>query len=123
MSNLAPERVVHHGLSEHSSTLKMIGSTFGLHSMTARDAHAEDLGQVLHHKPRRPVPAGAIPTSAQVIGPVSDAAALCSADSGPSVSPAPVHAGHHPAHPHEPVQPQVNGMDAFGREFRANREA
>jgi hypothetical protein len=41
--------------------------------------------------------AGAIPTSAQVIGPVSDAAALCSADSGPSVSPAPVHAGHHPA--------------------------
>jgi phospholipase C len=123
VSNLAPERVVHHGLFEHSSTLKMIESTFGLHSMTARDAHAEDLGQVLQHKPRRPVPAGAIPTSAQVIGPVNDAAALCSADSAPSVSPAPVHTGHHPANPSKPVRPQVNGMDAFGREFRSNHKA
>ena len=59
-----------------------------------------------------------------MLGPVSDAAAVCSADSVPSVSPAPVHAGHHPRRdPHKPVRPQVNGMDAFGREFRANREA
>src|SRR6202000_992880 len=80
VSNLAKPQVVHHGPFEHTSTLKLIESTFGLNALTARDAHAENLGQVLEHSPRRPVPAGAIPTSAQVLGPVSDPAAVCSAD-------------------------------------------
>ena len=115
--------VVHHGPFEHTSTLKMIESTFGLRPMTARDAHAENLGQVLQRGPRRPVPAGAIPTSAQVLGPVSDAAAMCGAGSVRSTSPAPVHHGHGPGHHLDGAVPstvpqQVNGMSAFGRQFR-----
>jgi phospholipase C len=106
---------------EHASTLKLIESTFGLASLTARDAHAQNLGQVLQRSPRRPVPAGAIPVSSQVLGPVSDAAAICSADSIPSVSPAPKHVGKHPAH--IPVLPQSgsptgSGMAGFGRQYR-----
>jgi phospholipase C len=122
VSNLAPAQVVHHGPFEHASTLKLIESTFGLQSLTARDAHAENLGQVLDHKPRRPVPAGAIPTSGQVLGPVSDAAAMCGADSVQSVSPAPTHVGRghgHGATPtHRSGTPTGAGMDNFGRELR-----
>jgi phospholipase C len=121
VSNLAAARVIHHGPFEHASTLKLIESTFGLASLTARDAHAQNLGQVLQRSPRRPVPAGAIPVSSQVLGPVSDAAAICSADSIPSVSPAPKHVGKHPAH--IPVLPQSgsptgSGMAGFGRQYR-----
>ena len=123
VSNLAPAKVVNHGPFEHTSTLKLIESTFGLKALTARDAHARDLGQVLDSKPRRPVPAGAIPTSSQVLGPVSDAAAMCSADSVPSVSPAPVRKGTPPSERPEQYKsghPTGSGMDAFGREFRQN---
>ncbi|HKN96226.1 MAG TPA: alkaline phosphatase family protein, partial [Pseudonocardiaceae bacterium] len=74
VSNLAPARVVHHGPFEHTSTLKLIESTFGLSPLTARDANAENLGQVLEREPSRPVPAGAIPRSSEVLGPVSDTA-------------------------------------------------
>jgi phospholipase C len=120
VSNLAPARVIHHGPFEHASTLKLIESTFGLQPITARDAHAENLAQVLEHKPRRPVPAGAIPTSSEVAGPANDAAAVCSAASVQSVSPAPVHVGKH--YPHVPVlsqpgKPSGAGMAAFGREL------
>jgi phospholipase C len=120
VSNLAPAQVVHHGPFEHSSTLKLIESTFGLHPITARDAHAQNLGQVLEHSPRHPVRSGVVPTSAQVLGPVDDPAAVCSADSVQSVSPAPAHTGRRgPDDASPPVyQPQVAGMDAFGREFR-----
>jgi phospholipase C len=96
VSNLAEPTVIHHGPFEHASTLKLIESTFGLHPITARDAHAENLGQVLRPVPRRPVPAGAIPTSSQVLGPVSDPAAICSADSVQSVAPKPLRHGHGP---------------------------
>jgi phospholipase C len=118
VSNLAPARVEHHGPFEHASTLQLIESTFGLRSITARDAHAENIGRVLERHPRRPVPAGAIPTSAQVLGPVSDAAAMCGADSVQSVSPQPVHVGAHPHDTPAPTPPQVAGMDAFGRQIR-----
>ena len=122
VSNLAPSGVVHHGPFEHASTLRMIESTFGLRPLTARDAHAQDLGQVLRRSPRRPVPAGAVPTSAQVLGPVDDAAAVCSADSVPSTSPKPVKVGHRPPHPPKPpTRPQVNGMDSLGRELRGRQ--
>src|SRR6266568_3129553 len=77
VSNLAASHVVHHGPFEHASTLKLIESTFGLQPMTARDRYAENLGDVLLRQPRRPVPAGAIPTSAEVAGPANDAAAVC----------------------------------------------
>jgi phospholipase C len=63
VSNRAPARIVHDGPFEHASTLKLIESTFGLQPLTARAAHAKDLGRVLEHSPRRPVHPHAIPTS------------------------------------------------------------
>ncbi len=121
VSNLAPAQVVHHGPFEHASTLKMIESAFGLQSMTARDEHAQDLGQVLERHPRRPVRDGAIPTSAQVLGPVSDAAAVCGADSVRSISPQPVHQGHGHGGKGPEFAPQVPGMANFGREYKRNQ--
>jgi phospholipase C len=121
VSNLAAARVVHHGPFEHTSTLKLIQSTFGLPSLTARDAHAENLGQVLLRAPRRPVPSGAIPTSGQVLGPVNDPAAICSADSVQSVSPPPVRRGHGGGRPTTPARsgwPTGAGMAAFGEHYR-----
>jgi phospholipase C len=118
VSNLAPARVEHHGPFEHTSTLRLVESTFGLRSITARDAHAENLGRVLARHPRRAAPAGAIPTSAQVLGPLSDAAAMCGADSVQSVAPRPVRVGRHPHDLPAPTAPQVAGMDAVGRQIR-----
>jgi phospholipase C len=121
VSNLAPAQIVHHGPFEHTSTLKLIESAFGLAPITARDAHAENLGQVLQHSPRSPVRPGAIPTSSQVLGPVSDPAAICSADSVQSVSPDPRHHGKRPDGPpvyHQSGVPTGAGMAGFGREFR-----
>ena len=90
VSNLAAARVAHDGPFEHTSTLKMIETTFGLHPLTARDSNAKDLAQVLQRKVRTPVPQSAIPTSSQVPGPTDDLAAVCSAASVQSVSPPPV---------------------------------
>jgi phospholipase C len=120
VSNLAPARVVHHGPFEHTSTLKLIESTFGLNPLTARDANARDLGRVLLREPRHPVPAGTIPTSGQVPGPANDAAAVCSATSVRSVSPDPVERGGDDGEGGDakPFAPQVNGMSAFGVELR-----
>ena len=61
VSNRARRRVVHDGPFEHTSTLKMIESTFGLHPLTARDANAMDLRRVLRHETRHPVPPGPHP--------------------------------------------------------------
>ena len=121
VSNLAAARVVHHGPFEHTSTLKLIESTFGLPPLTARNAHANDLGHVLQRSPRRPVPAGAIPTSSQVLGPVSDPAAVCSADSVQSVSPAALRVGRKPRGAstlYPSGLPTGAGMVGFGREYR-----
>jgi phospholipase C len=93
VSNRARRKVVHDGPFEHTSTLKMIESTFGLHPLTARDAHARDLRQVLRHEARHPVHPGLIPTSNQVPGPDTDAATVCSASSVQSVAPPPVSKG------------------------------
>jgi phospholipase C len=126
VSNLAERGIVHHGPFEHASALKLIESTFGLTPLTARDANAENLGRVLLDRPRRhPVPAGAIPTSAQVFGPADDADAICSADSVQSVSPKPLHAGKGP---HSDVliprsgTPTGAGMVGLGRELRAKQQ-
>jgi phospholipase C len=121
VSNLAPGRVVHHGPFEHTSTLRLIESAFGLQSLTARDANAKNLGHVLERSPRHHVPAGAIPTSSQVLGPVSDAAAICSAASVQSVSPPPLRAGHRHDGPivlHQSGSPTGAGMVGFGRHYR-----
>jgi phospholipase C len=121
VSNLAEPAVIHHGPFEHTSTLKLIESTFGLNPLTARDTNAENLGQVLRPVPRRPVPAGAIPTSSQVLGPVSDPAAICSAGSVPSVAPKPLRHGRGPHT--SAVLPQSGwptgaGLAAFARQQR-----
>ena len=125
VSNLARRQVAHHGPFEHASTLKLIETTFGLHSLTARDAHAENLGKVLDRSPRHRVPADAIPTSSQVLGPVSDPAAICSADSVQSVAPTPVRVGRHPGSP-PPFSPSGwptgSGMAGFGAHFRKEQD-
>src|SRR6266545_2739291 len=121
VSNLAHARVVHHGPFEHTSTLKLIESTFGLQPLTARDANAKNLGDVLPRAARRPVPAGMIPTSSQVPGPASDAAAVCGIHSVQSVSPPPTHHGKPPAGTHVLPQsgsPTGAGMVGFGRQYR-----
>jgi hypothetical protein len=56
-----------------------------------------------------------------VLGPVSDPAAICSADSVQSVSPEPVHTGR--GKPHHTLIPQSGsptgaGMVGFGRKYR-----
>jgi phospholipase C len=118
VSNLAPARVVHQGPFEHTSTLKLIETTFGLQSLTARDAHALNLGDVLERAPVNRVPSGAIPTSSEVPGPADDAAAVCSATSVQSVSPPPAHFGTPDGEP--PVFPRSgwptgSGMAGFSR--------
>jgi phospholipase C len=118
VSNLAPAGVIHHGPFEHASTLKLIESTFGLQALTARDANALNLGDILDRNPHRPeVPAGSIPTSAEVPGPSNDAAAVCSAASVPSVSPVPVRVGEPLGRPIAPRSgwPTGSGMAGFGR--------
>jgi phospholipase C len=119
VSNLADRRVVHHGPFEHTSTLKLIESTFGLPSITARDANALDLGLVLRDGPRRDrVPQGAIPASDQVVGPVNDAAAMCGASSTQSVSPEPLrrHVGpDRSGYVAESGSPAGAGMATFGK--------
>jgi phospholipase C len=117
VSNLARAEVVHHGPFEHASTLKMIETTFGLHAITARDANAQNLGMVLENRPRHPVPAGAIPTSAQVPGPADDAAAICGVHSVQSVSPAPTHRERDDRSVAPIEIPNSSGMATFGREF------
>ena len=124
VSNLARARVVHHGPFEHTSTLKLIESTFGLPSLTARDANARDLGEVLHRS-ARPIPADAIPTSSGVPGPANDAAAVCSATSVQSVAPVPTRTGDRPATAPKlflPGFPTGSGMVGFGREHRKGKE-
>ena len=118
VSSFAPARVASAGPFEHTSSLKLIESTFGLQPLTARDANARDLRQVVRHGLRSPIPAGAIPTSSQVPGPDSDAAAFCSAASVQSVSPPPVSKGKHHAAAHATVQPTDRpglGMGALAR--------
>src|SRR6202044_665549 len=117
VSNLVrPHQVVHDGPFEHDSSLALIESTFGLNPLTARDKHARNLSEFLLPAPlprRLAVPPASIPTSSDVIGPATspppgsllqvlegtaayDPADICSGDSVPSVSPAPV---NHPSRP------------------------
>ena len=121
VSNLASARVAHDGPFDHTSSLKLIESTFGLQPLTARDASARSIGEVLERHPHHHVPAGAIPTSAEVAGPANDAAAICSAASVQSVAPPAVHFGKPPFDgPGRPVLPRSgwptgSGMAGFGR--------
>jgi phospholipase C len=125
VSNLAHPRVVHRGPFDHTSSLALIESTFGLRSLTARDANARNLAEVLRTTPRHhPVPDGAIPTSDQVPGPADGAAAVCSAASVQSVSPPPTDHGERPARAPALSRsgwPTGSGMVGFGRQHRRNQ--
>ena len=145
VSNLAPARVVGDGPYEHCSTLALIESTFGLTPLTARDANAKNLGNVLRKTPLpKPVAPSAIPTSAQVIGPLIsppqetlgevltgtasfDPAAVCSASSVQSVSPAPVAPGNGQGQQQngqgqqQSVAAGTAGMAALSRTFRSQK--
>jgi phospholipase C len=124
VSNLARPRVIHNGPFEHTSTLALIESTFGLKSMTARDANTLNLGVVLDKNPRSQVPAGTIPTSSEVPGPANDAAAVCSATSVQSVSPPPARQGSAPEHTQQISRsgwPTGSGMAGLGNELRKNQ--
>ncbi len=123
VSSHAAPRVVHSGPYEHTSTLRFIETTFGLQPLTARDANARNLGDVLLPA-RIPVAArGTIPTSSQVPGPDNDADAICSASSVQSVSPPPVGSGDPPANAAvlaRPGWPSGSGMVNFGKQFRSS---
>jgi phospholipase C len=123
VSNLGRGGIVHEGPYEHTSTLALIESTFGLHHLTARDRHARNLSEVLEHQPHLHVHSGVIPTSDQVPGPKTGAAAVCSAKSVQSVSPQPV--GHHDgdySHLVHPLArsgwPTGSGMAGLGKELK-----
>jgi len=80
-----------------------------------------DLAQVLQRKPGTPVPQTAIPTSSQVPGPATDAAAFCSAASVQSVSPLP--ASRHGGVTVPAVSPSAGGptataMGGLARRYR-----
>ncbi|HTW99994.1 MAG TPA: alkaline phosphatase family protein [Acidimicrobiales bacterium] len=66
---VTPGQVIHSGPFEHTSTLALIESTFGLNSLTARDANTKNLAQLLLGAP-----------AASPVDPAS------SADSGPPIS-------------------------------------
>jgi phospholipase C len=142
VTNLAlPHRVVHDGPFEHCSTLALIESTFGLKPLTARDEHARNLRDVLLPAlvpTPHAVRPSSIPTSSDVIGPAIsrpsesllqilkdtaafDPADICSGESVPSVSPAPVN---------DPPLPQTfgsipgltgtSGMADLARSYHSN---
>jgi phospholipase C len=142
VTNLAlPHRVVHDGPFEHCSSLALIESTFGLRPLTARDRSARNLREILVPFPvpaAFAVPPSSIPTSSDVIGPAIsppsesllevlegtaayDPAAICSADSAQSVSPAPVNP--RPRHQEFGGVPGLTGtagMANLVRKYRAN---
>ncbi len=137
VTNLArPGRVVHDGPFEHCSSLALIESTFGLNPLTARDKFARNLQDFLIPVPvpaRLAVPPSAIPTSSSVIGPAIsppsesllqvltgtaayDPAAICTAASVQSVSPAPV---NHPRKPQgQGAIPGLAGTSGMAGLFR-----
>lgn len=128
---------MHQGPFEHCSSLALIESTFGLKPLTARDQHARNLRDILLPAPvRHSVRPSAIPTSSDVIGPkISppseslpqvltgtasfDPAAICSADSVQSVSPAPVN------HPRNPQKfggiPGLTGSSGLSDLYKSHR--
>ena len=122
VSSHAAPRVVSDGPFEHASTLRFIETTFGLQPLTARDANARNLGDVLLPA-RIPLAArGTIPTSSQVPGPDNDADAICSASSVQSMSPAPVGTGAPASNSMLalPGWPSGSGMANFGKQYRGS---
>ncbi|HEX3541996.1 MAG TPA: alkaline phosphatase family protein [Acidimicrobiales bacterium] len=68
ISPWSPAGVVHGGPYEHTSILRMIESRWNLPPLTARDANAKNLADVLNFNAPNTVAAGAIPSPAIVPG-------------------------------------------------------
>ena len=142
-----PGQVVHNGPFEHTSTLALIESTFGLTPLTARDTNAQNLDQILLAAPvASPVDPTTVPTSSDVNGPAIsapsetlvsilegtgnfDPAAQCGETSVQSVSPAAV-SGPGSGLPEFPLSPVVPvavagtaGMLALNRHYKKLRRA
>jgi phospholipase C len=126
VSNLTRRGVHHDGPLEHSSNLKLIEETFGLSPLTARDANAVSLGVLLEgHRHHHPVDPADIPTSDQVVGPVSQAAAACSETSVQSVSPEPLRRHYGPDRSGfvaKSGSPTGAGMARYGQELRKSQD-
>ena len=92
ISPFGGHRIVSGGPFEHTSSLAMIESLFGLRPLTARDANAVNLLQALplDHRRRHHL-SPVIPTAAAVGGPLAGPLAACDLPTAtPSRSPAPV---------------------------------
>lgn len=127
VSNYASAQVVHDGPFEHTSTLAMIESAFGLKPLTARDANALNLGQVLCTTKRTDDPSSLVPVSSAVPGPATGAVAACSVTSTPSVPPSPLPPAATPEFPISPAIPialvGTAGMAALAMHNRNRRSA
>jgi phospholipase C len=124
VSSYAPAQVVGSpqsvGPFEHTSTLALIESLFGLNPLTDRDKNANNLGMLLSSNKRSDDPASLIPTSSQVPGPATQADAICGPNSVQSVSPAAVNG---PVLPETPgvVLPAVLAAGAAGAAYALHR--
>jgi phospholipase C len=126
VSNYAPAQVVSDGPFEHTSTLAMIESLFGLTPLTARDTHTRNLMDVLSSEARVDNPGPSIPLSTDVPGPLTGAAAACSVLSTPAAPPSPVPPADLPEFPFSPVIPAAivgtAGLAALATYYRHQRQ-
>jgi phospholipase C len=117
VSPFGAARIVGAGPYEHTSSLAMIESLFGLKPLTARDANAVNLLTSLDLGNRRKShPTSAIPAATGVAGPAIGAAAACGLPTTTaSVSPAPVSPGADvPEFPVGAVVPVALGVGVAG---------
>jgi phospholipase C len=124
VSPFGTPRIVSRGPYEHTSSLAMIESLFGLHPLTARDANAKNLlGALDLHQRRKGDPSRVIPTALDVAGPAVGAAAACgSPETVRSVSPAPTSPGADvPEFPLGTVLPVALGLGVAGAGVAARR--
>lgn len=118
VSNYAPAQVVKTGPFEHTSTLAMIESLFSLKPLTARDAHANNLGTALSATKHSDDPSSRIPTSSQVPGPALGTHNPCGSTSVQSVSRAALPT---PVPPSRPPRTSSEGEDVRRRSARPGR--
>ena len=123
VSNLARPRVVHDGPFEHTSTLKLIESTFGLQPLTAGTPTPRTWPRCSSTRPAtttyRPARSRRAPTCQ---GPPTTRRRSAARPASSRSRPTPVRKHRHgfaEAHVlHKPGYPTGSGMAGFGKEFR-----